>query len=270
MRISECMETETTLRLVIFLILFALFAGAEQLAPRRARKLPRKGRWLTNLLISGLNTLTLHAMAIGLPLLAVGAALNAQAGGWGLFNMTNLPKALEIGLAILILDLAIWLQHLITHKIPVLWRLHRVHHADRDMDVTTAVRFHPIEIALSMLLKIAVIYALGPSVFAVFLFEIILNGTALFNHSNLRLPLPIDRMVRWILVTPDMHRVHHSTQRTEHDSNYGFALSVWDRLFGTYVAQPAKGHDMMSVGLQWQDNRPARLGWSLLLPFRRR
>jgi len=269
MRISECMENETSLRLAIFLGLFAVFACAEHMAPRRNRQLPRKGRWLTNLLITVLNTLTLHAMAIGLPLLAVGAAMNAQTNGWGLFNMTDLPKALEVGLAILILDLAIWLQHLITHKIPVLWRLHRVHHADRDMDVTTAVRFHPIEIALSMLLKIGLIYALGPSAVAVVLFEIILNGTAMFNHSNLRLPLPIDRFVRRFLVTPDMHRVHHSTQRAEHDSNYGFALSIWDRLFGTYVAQPAKGHEKMTVGLIWQDDRPARLGWSLLLPFKR-
>jgi len=263
------METEIPLRLAIFLGLFALFACAEHFAPRRARQLPRRGRWLTNLLMTGLNTLTLRALAIGLPLLAVGAAMNAQANGWGLFNVTDLPRVLEIGLAILILDLAIWLQHLITHKIPVLWRLHRVHHADRDMDVTTAVRFHPVEIALSMLLKIGLIYLLGPSAVAVVLFEIILNGTAMFNHSNLRLPLPVDRILRRVLVTPDMHRVHHSTLRTEHDSNYGFALSIWDRLFGTYVAQPAEGHDEMNVGLHWQDDRPARLGWSLLLPFKR-
>ena len=269
MRISECMENETALRLSIFLGLFALFACAEHMAPRRPRQLPRRGRWLTNLLITCLNTLTLHTMAIGLPLLAVGAALNAQANGIGLFNATHLPVTLEFVLAILILDLAIWLQHLITHKLPLLWRLHRVHHADRDMDVTTAVRFHPVEIALSMLLKIGLVYALGPSAVAVVLFEVLLNGTALFNHSNLRLHNSIDRTLRWVLVTPDMHRVHHSTLRSEHDSNYGFALSIWDRLFGTYVAQPAKGHQKMTVGLIWQDDRPARLGWSLLLPFKR-
>ncbi|AZV76708.1 sterol desaturase family protein [Parasedimentitalea marina] len=264
------MEHETTLRLSIFLGLFALFAYAEHLAPRRERRLPRKGRWVTNLVMSGLNTVTLNALAIGLPLLAVGAALNAQSSGWGLFNMVELPNVIELTLAVLILDLAIWLQHLITHKIPLLWRLHRVHHADRDMDVTTAVRFHPVEIALSMLLKVGLIYLLGPSAVAVVLFEIILNGTAMFNHSNLRLPPAVDRIVRLVLVTPDMHRVHHSAQRTEHDSNYGFALSIWDRVFRTYVAQPSKGQDQMTVGLHWQDDRPAQLGWSLLLPFKRK
>ncbi len=268
MRISECMEHEATLRLAIFLGLFALFACAEHLAPRRARLQPRKTRWTTNLAITVLNTLTLRLIAFALPLLSVGAALDAQAKGWGLFNALTLPGWLEAILTILILDFAIWLQHLITHKVPVLWRLHRVHHADRDMDVTTAVRFHPVEIALSMLLKIGLIYLLGPTAVAVVLFEIILNGTAMFNHSNLRLPLPLDHILRRVLVTPDMHRVHHSTRREEHDSNYGFALAIWDRLLGTYVAQPTNGHDKMTVGLQWQDARPARLGWSLLLPFK--
>lgn len=270
MRIFEDMEHEATLRLAIFLGLFALFACAEQLAPRRARQQSRKGRWSTNLAITVINTVTLRALAFGLPLLAVGAALDAQAKGWGLFNAIPLPNWLEITLAILILDLAIWLQHLITHKVPLLWRLHRVHHADRDMDVTTAVRFHPLEVALSMLLKIGLIYLLGPAAVAVVLFEIILNGTAMFNHSNLRLPLALDRVLRRVLVTPDMHRVHHSVHRAEHDSNYGFALAIWDRIFGTYVAQPAEGHDNMTVGLHWQDGRPAQLGWSLLLPFKAR
>jgi sterol desaturase/sphingolipid hydroxylase (fatty acid hydroxylase superfamily) len=177
------------------------------------------------------------------------------------------PVWLEVVLAILILDFVIWAQHLITHKVPVLWRLHRVHHADRDMDVTTAIRFHPVEIALSMLLKIGVVYLLGPAALAVILFEIILNGTAMFNHANLRLPVGMDRVVRMVLVTPDMHRVHHSVHREEHDSNYGFALSIWDRMFGTYIAQPTDGHEGMSVGLEWQDERPGHLGWSLKLPF---
>jgi len=168
----------------------------------------------------------------------------------------------------LILDFVIWAQHLVTHKIPLLWRLHQVHHADTDMDVTTAIRFHPIEIALSMLLKIGIVYALGPTAFAVILFEILLNGSAMFNHANIRLPQKLDRIVRLLIVTPDMHRVHHSDIRAEHDSNYGFSLSIWDRLFGTYVAQPSKGHDAMTVGLRWQDARPLSLGWNLLLPFR--
>ena len=261
------MENEAALRLAVFLGLFAVFACAEQLAPRRARQQSQRRRWLTNIAITVINTLTLRAMAFGLPLLAAGAALDAGARGWGLFNMIALPGWLEIALAMLVLDLAIWVQHLITHKVPLLWRLHRVPHADRDMDVTTAVRFHPVEIALSMLLKIGLIYLLGPAAVAVVLFEIILNGTAMFNHANLHLPQTLDRVLRRVLVTPDMHRVHHSTQRSEHDSNYGFALAIWDRIFGTYVSQPADGHDDMKVGLQWQDDRPARLWWSLRLPF---
>lgn len=263
------MENEIVARLGTFLGLFAIFAAAEALAPRRQRTQARARRWITNWSITILNTVTLRAMALALPLLAVGAALDASAQGWGLLNRTSLPDWLEIILAILVFDLAIWAQHLITHKVPVLWRIHRVHHADRDMDVTTAIRFHPIEIALSMLLKIGLVYLLGPPAIAVILFEILLNGTAMFNHANIRLPLPVDRAVRLVLVTPDMHRVHHSVQRCEHDSNYGFSLSIWDRLFGTYVAQPAAGQDGMTVGLKWQDDAPSRLGWSLQLPFRK-
>ncbi|MBY6068004.1 sterol desaturase family protein [Leisingera aquaemixtae] len=264
------MEHETLIRLAIFLALFALLAAAEARAPRRARSLPRRRRWQTNLLMTVLNTLTLRALALGLPLLAVGAALDAAEHGWGLLNALAWPAWAELLLAVLVMDFAIWLQHLLTHKVPVLWRLHRVHHADRDMDVTTAVRFHPVEIALSMLVKIGLVYLLGPSALAVVLFEVLLNGTALFTHANLALPPRLDRALRLLLVTPDMHRVHHSQLRAEHDSNYGFALSVWDRLFGTYVAQPGRGHHGMTVGLEWQDGRPAQLGWSLLLPFRRR
>jgi len=264
------MEHESLIRLAVFLGLFSLFAAAEAWAPRRRRSLPRAQRWLTNISITVLNTLALRALALGLPLLAVGAALDAAGQGLGLLNALAWPAWAEVVLAILVLDFAIWLQHLITHKVPLLWRLHRVHHADRDMDVTTAVRFHPIEVALSMLLKIGLVYLLGPSALAVVLFEILLNGTALFNHANLRLPPAADALLRLLLVTPDMHRVHHSIRRQEHDSNFGFALSVWDRLFGTYAAQPGGGHEGMTVGLQWQDRRPARLGWSLLLPFRRR
>ena len=185
-------------------------------------------------------------------------------------NLLDLPLWLSVLATVLIFDFAIWLQHVITHKIPVLWRFHRVHHADRDIDVTTAIRFHPVEIALSMLLKIGLVYVLGPPALGIILFEIILNGTAMFNHANIRLPVPVDAVVRRVLVTPDMHRVHHSDQRDEHDSNYGFALSIWDRLFGTYIPQPRQGHEDMTIGLQWQDDRPSRLGWSLALPFRRK
>lgn len=261
------MENEGLIRLSVFLGLFAALAALEWLMPRRERREPRRTRWFTNWGIIILDTLTLRLLALALPLLAVGAAVDAGQQGWGLLNAVTWPIWLEVVLAILILDFVIWAQHLITHKVPILWRLHRVHHADTDMDVTTAIRFHPVEIALSMLLKIGVVYLLGPAALAVVLFEIILNGTAMFNHANLRLPLWLDRIVRLILVTPDMHRVHHSVHREEHDSNYGFALSIWDRLFGTYIAQPAEGHDGMQVGLEWQDTRPSRLGWSLKLPF---
>lgn len=263
------MEHDLLWRLGVFLGLFALFASLEALAPRRARSQPRSARWFTNLSIVVLDTLALRALAIALPLLAVGAAVDAGRMGWGLFNALDWPLWLEVVLAILILDLAIWAQHLVTHKVPILWRFHRVHHADRDFDVTTALRFHPVEILASMMLKIGLVYLLGPAALAVLLFEIILNGTAMFNHSNLRLPLWLDRAVRLVLVTPDMHRVHHSIHRHEHDSNYGFALSVWDRIFRTYRPKPEAGHDLMTVGLEWQDERPSRLGWALMLPFRK-
>jgi len=264
------MENELFIRLGVFFGLFTALACIETLLPRRARAQTRTARWPTNWGISILNPGTLQLVAIAVPALAAGAALDASTHGWGLFNQIAAPVWLELVLAILIFDFAIWLQHLITHKVPLLWRLHRVHHADRDMDVTTAIRFHPVEIALSMLLKVGLVYALGPSVLAIILFEILLNGTAMFNHANIRLPLSLDRIVRRVLVTPDMHRVHHSVHRHEHDSNYGFSLSIWDRLFGTYIAQPAAGHDEMTVGLQWQDDRPARLDWSLALPFRKK
>ena len=264
------MENEAFIRLGIFLGLFAILATLEALLPRRARSQPRSTRWVTNWSVTILNTITLRLLAVALPLLAVGAAIDAEAQGWGLFNAISLPLWFEITVVVLILDFAIWLQHLITHKVPLLWRLHRVHHADVDMDVTTAIRFHPVEIALSMLLKIGLVYLLGPAVIAVVLFEIILNGTAMFNHSNLALPAWLDKALRKVLVTPDMHRVHHSVHRHEHDSNYGFSLSVWDRVFGTYISQPEAGHDDIQVGLEWQDDRPSRLGWSLALPFGRK
>jgi len=261
------MENETLIRLSIFIALFVLFAIVEALLPRKNRTQPRTSRWLTNWSMTVLNTLTLRLMAFAIPLLAVGAAMDAGRNGWGVLNWLDWPTWIEITATILFLDFAIWAQHLITHKIPLLWRLHRVHHSDRDIDVTTAIRFHPIEIALSMLLKIGLVYLLGPAALGVILFEIILNSTAMFNHSNLALPLGLDRVLRLILVTPDMHRVHHSVHQHEHDSNYGFSLSIWDRMFRTYVAQPQEGHEGMTIGLRWQDDRPSELGWSLRLPF---
>ncbi len=264
------MEHEAALRLGVFLTLFALFAGAEALAPRLSRRMPRPQRWVTNLSLVVLGSLATRALAFGLPALAVGAAVDAQRLGVGVFNSFALPEWAALALAVLVLDFAIWAQHLISHRVPVFWRFHRMHHADRDFDVTTALRFHPIEILASMLVKIGVVYAIGAPPIAVLVFEIILNGTALFNHANLRLPPRIDRILRLVLVTPDMHRVHHSQLRAEHDSNFGFALSIWDRMFGTYIAQPSAGHDGMTLGLEWQNNDPSHLRWSLMLPFRRR
>lgn len=258
---------ETLIRLACFLGLFLLFAGLERLAPRRPRSVPAAGRWVTNLAIVIIDFLTLRALAIALPALAVGAAADAARQGWGLFNATGGPVWLEVAAAILIFDFAIWGQHLIMHKVPLFWRFHRVHHSDRDVDVTTAVRFHPVEIAASMLVKIGLVYLIGPSVPAIVAFEVLLNGAALFNHANLRLPAHLDGLLRLVLVTPDMHRIHHSVRRHEHDSNFGFALSVWDRTFRTYRASPGAGQDGMVVGLQWQDDRPTQLGWSLKLPF---
>jgi sterol desaturase/sphingolipid hydroxylase (fatty acid hydroxylase superfamily) len=263
------MQYELLWRLGVFLALFALFAGLEAVMPRRPRSLSRQRRWVTNVAITVMNSVALRGLAVLLPLLAIGAALDAGAQGWGLLNLVDWPGWLELMSAVLILDFAIWAQHLVTHKVPMFWRFHRVHHADRDMDVTTGFRFHPVEILASMGLKIGLVYLLGPSALAVLVFELLLSGTALFNHSNLALPGWQDRVLRLVLVTPDMHRVHHSIHREEHDSNYGFCLSVWDRLFRTHVPEPKAGHDAMTVGLEWQDERPARLGWVLGLPFRR-
>lgn len=261
------MTTETILRLGVFFGIFLAIALWERGAPMRRLAASRLWRWSTNWAISILDAVIVRLL---FGAAAAGAALEALAGGWGLFNLLGWPGWAEFALTLLAFDFAIWLQHLISHKIPVLWRLHRVHHADRDMDVTTAIRFHPIEIALSMGLKIGLVYALGASVAAVVVFEVVLNGAAMFNHGNLRLPKALDRWLRRLIVTPDMHRVHHSVDRAEHDANYGFNLSVWDRIFGTYVAQPAEGHNGMTIGLsQCQDDGPTRLGWSLAFPFRK-
>ena len=263
------MENEVALRVGVVLAVLLSLAGLERLAPRRNLVQPRARRWGTNLALVVIDSLAVRALAFAVPILAVAAAVDAGAQGIGLFNRLDWPGWIELLLAILILDFAIWLQHLITHKVPLFWRFHRVHHADRDFDVTTALRFHPVEIAASSALKVGLVYVLGPSALAVVLFEVILNATAMFNHANLRLPAWLDRLVRLVLVTPDMHRVHHSVHRHEHDSNYGFSLSVWDRIFHTYVPEPQAGHEGMTVGLEWQDDRPMNLGWVLWLPFRR-
>ncbi|MEM1267571.1 MAG: sterol desaturase family protein [Pseudomonadota bacterium] len=263
------MEHEAVIRLAIFLSLFALLALAETLRPRRPRRHTRAQRWTTNWGIVILDTLTLRLVAIAVPLLAIGAALDAGVRGWGFFNAVGWPIWLEILLTVLILDFLIWAQHLVTHKVPLLWRVHRVHHADPDIDVSTAIRFHPIEIALSMLLKIGAVYALGAPAVAVLIFEVMLNGMAMFNHANLALPLRVERALRLLVVTPDMHRIHHSVDRAEHDTNYGFSLSIWDRAFRTYCAHPARGQTGMEIGLHLPDTAPERIGPALWLPFSR-
>jgi sterol desaturase/sphingolipid hydroxylase (fatty acid hydroxylase superfamily) len=259
--------SEGPLRLILFVSIFAVMALSEAALPKRDRERPRTHRWFTNLGIAVIDTL---AVRLVFPLAAVGIAVVAEARGWGLFNHTAWPGWLEGLIAFLALDFAIYVQHVAAHKIPVLWRLHRVHHADPEIDVTTGIRFHPVEIVLSMGYKVLVVMALGAPALAVFIFEVVLNGCALFNHANVRIPERIDAAVRLLIVTPDMHRVHHSTIRRETDSNYGFNLSLWDRLFRTYIAQPERGHSAMTIGLdQFPGAPPTQLGWSLVLPFRR-
>lgn len=262
---------DAMVRLGVFAGLFVLFAALELILPRRRLIVSKGRRWFTNLGISVTSSLLLRLMAaLAVPLTAIAAAVYAQYNGLGLLNVVDWPGWLKVVIALVVLDLAIWAQHLASHKIPVLWRLHQVHHADRDIDVTTAIRFHPVEIGLSMLWKMAVVIPLGASPLAVFLFEVILNGCAMFNHANINVPRPLDRLLRLLIVTPDMHRVHHSVRRSEHDSNYGFNLSIWDRLFRTYTAQPKDGHTGMRIGLvPYQTPSPTKLGWSLWLPFRR-
>ena len=264
---TEPIASEAIIRMGIFAGVFVVMALAELALPRKQRMQPRTTRWFTNLGLVVLDTLALRLL---FPVMAVGMADIAATRGWGLFAWTDLPFLLEVGLAAILLDLAIYGQHIASHKIPLLWRVHRVHHADRDIDLTTGIRFHPVEIILSMLYKFAVIIVLGAPALGVFIFEVLLNGSAMFNHANFKLPRPIDRVLRQLFVTPDMHRVHHSVIHRETDSNYGFNLSVWDRLFGTYIDQPEKGHETMTIGLRaYQDDKPSQLLWSLILPFRR-
>lgn len=263
--------SESALRLTAFAIIFAVMALLEFAIPKRTLQHSKRQRWFANIAIAGIDTLLVRLMAVFvIPLAAVAAAEWAATNRFGLFHQIDWPIWLEWLVCIALLDLAIYGQHVASHKIPILWRLHQMHHADVDFDVTTAVRFHPIEIGLSMLWKIVVVLAIGPAAGAVVLFEILLNGTAMFNHANVDLPRPLDRLLRLLLVTPDMHRVHHSVIRQEHDSNYGFNLSIWDRLFRTYTSQPNAGHRGMTIGLaHYQNDAPTGLVWSLRLPFAR-
>jgi sterol desaturase/sphingolipid hydroxylase (fatty acid hydroxylase superfamily) len=260
-------QHEAGIRLGFFLGIFVLMALLEVLAPRRVLQRSKTSRWLNNLALVVLNTLLLRLL---FPLATVGMAIAAAEAGSGLFNRVEASAWLAIAASVVLLDFAIWLQHVMVHAVPLFWRLHRVHHADPDFDVTTGARFHPLEIILSMLIKFGVILLLGPPVVAVIVFEIILNGMAMFNHSNVRLPTSLDRILRPVVVTPDMHRVHHSIEHDEANSNFGFNLSWWDRLFGTYAAQPRAGHEAMHIGIDSFDepDKVTRLDGLLLLPFR--
>ena len=235
--------SEATVRAGVFLFIFVGMSVLEAWKPRRSRLQKRTQRWTTNGGMLIIATLLVQAISVIAPLVAASAAaVFAYEMGWGLFNLVKVELWLEIILVIVLLDLAIWFQHLISHKVPVLWRLHRVHHSDRDLDASSALRFHPVEIALSAAYKLAIVLLLGPVTLAVVLFEIILNASAMFNHANLSIPIWLDRALRVVFITPDMHRVHHSVDRAEHDNNYGFCLSIWDRVFGTYTSQPKHGH----------------------------
>lgn len=256
---------EPLIRLSAFLGIFSAMALWETASPRRRRDIPRLLRWSGNLGLVAINTALLR---VAFPILAVGAALLAVEQGWGLFNLIEIPTWLAILISVALLDFAVYAQHVMFHFVPWFWRLHRLHHADLEFDVTTALRFHPLEIMLSMVIKLAVVVLLGAPAVAVLVFEVLLNATAMFNHANLRLPQSVDRGLRLFIVTPDMHRVHHSVRREETNSNYGFNLSVWDRFFGTYRAQPRDGHEAMTVGIeQFRTPRDLWLDRMLVQPF---
>ena len=260
------MPHETLIRLSFFIGIFVLLIIWEFIVPRRNLEVSKTLRWKNNLYIIIINTVLLRLL---FPVAAVGVAVWCSYHSVGFLNIIFIPEILKIIVAFLILDFAIYLQHIIFHYIPIFWKFHKVHHADQDIDVTTGLRFHPIEIVLSMLIKFAVVVFVGAPVIAVIVFEVVLNATAMFNHSNIRLPKKIDAFIRFFIVTPDMHRVHHSTIVKEANSNFGFNFAIWDRLFGTYIAQPRKGHLDMDIGLdEYRDSRTTQKLINMLkMPF---
>jgi sterol desaturase/sphingolipid hydroxylase (fatty acid hydroxylase superfamily) len=260
------LNLEIIIRVSAYAAVFAVLATWELWAPRRQLAVGRKPRWANNLAIFVTDAV---AVRVIIPTAAVGAGLLAAERGWGLFNVLAVPGWLAAILGFILLDLTIYVQHVAFHHVPALWRLHRMHHADLDIDVTTGVRFHPIEILISMAIKMAVVIALGIPALAVLIFEIVLNATAMFNHSNVALPPALDRIARWLVVTPQMHQVHHSIERFETDSNFGFNLPWWDRLFGTYRAAPVAGEQGMIIGLPvFRDPAELRFDRLLTQPFR--
>lgn len=259
-------QLEPWIRLGAFAAVLLLLAAVELLAPRRRLSVGRLRRWPGNLGLVALDTLLVRIL---FPVAAVGAALHAEQRGWGLFNLVQMSAWIEIALAVILLDMIIYGQHVLFHSVPWLWRVHRVHHADLEFDVTTGLRFHPVEIFLSMGIKVAAVMLLGAAALAVLIFELLLNATSMWSHSNLRLPDWADRLLRLMLVTPDMHRTHHSVVPRETHSNFGFNLACWDRLFGTYRERPEAGHEGMAVGIpEFRSARELRLDRMLLMPFR--
>jgi sterol desaturase/sphingolipid hydroxylase (fatty acid hydroxylase superfamily) len=259
------MNAEALVRLAAFVGVLGLMATWEVLAPRRKLTSAKLGRWVANLGIVVLDTVLVRTLfAAG----ALGAAMIAAEHGWGVLNRLDWPSWLEAALAVVGLDFVLYLQHVMFHAAPTLWRLHMMHHTDLDCDVTTGVRFHPVEVMLSMVIKLAAVVLLGASVAAVVSFEILLNATSMFNHSNVRMPAALDRVLRWVVVTPDMHRVHHSIDPRETNRNFGFNLPWWDRLLATYLREPAQGHEAMTIGLeQFRDRTRLNFLGILLLPF---
>jgi sterol desaturase/sphingolipid hydroxylase (fatty acid hydroxylase superfamily) len=262
------LENEAVIRLSLFAGVFLLIALWELLAPKRALHYSKFQRWSTNWGFVVFNTLLVRLL---FPIAAVGVAAYAQEHSIGLFNITAIYTPIAAFSAIILLDLIIYWQHRFFHLVPVLWRVHQVHHADVDYDVSLGSRFHPLEIGLSMLIKFAAILVLGVPVVAVVIFEVLLNALAMFNHGNIRLPARLDGWIRQLIVTPDMHRVHHSTISKEFNSNFGFQLSVWDRWFGSYQAQPSKGHQDMDIGLPYVQPPQKGMQWlsMLVMPFKR-
>ncbi|TDI58015.1 MAG: sterol desaturase family protein [Alphaproteobacteria bacterium] len=265
---SVVQNAESVIRLSLFFGLFVIFGVFEVLWPRKSLTSPKLSRWFGNLSIQIGNAVLLRLVFAIVGLTAVGFSAFIEANQFGLLHQINLPQVLGLLLGFLILDGAVYGQHLVLHKVPVLWRLHRMHHADTDIDVTTGLRFHPLEILVSMAFKFAVILMFGVNPFTVLIFEIVLNATSMFNHANMALPPSLDRVLRLFVVTPDMHRVHHSVHTAEYNHNFGFNLPWWDRMFGTYQDQPVDGHDAMTIGLPTYRGPEWRSPWRLLrIPF---
>lgn len=259
-------DAESGIRLSVFIGLFMFLAIAEYLFPRRKLAYSKVQRWLNNIAISAFNTLVVRII---FPIAGIGAALLAQEHQWGFFNLVQTPAWLSILIFLFVFDLAIYWQHRLFHAVPLLWRFHRMHHTDLDYDLTTGSRFHPVSILISSFIKLVLVVVMGASVAAILIAEVLLNATAMFNHSNLSLPTKLDRVIRRFLVTPDMHRIHHSTDDVEHSHNFGFNFPWWDRLFGTYLDQPKLAHENLDIGiLGMQDKQSIHFFWLLLQPFR--